>query len=88
MRGSVTLAAIAALHLLPLAASAAGVQARFDVNDRRGGPFPSDRFTVADMAQITRLRVNLPKPDCAMRPPSPSAPRSRSRSSSRPTGLR
>jgi dienelactone hydrolase len=31
------------------------------------GPFPSNRFTVADSAQITQLRVNLPKPDCAVR---------------------
>jgi len=30
--------------------------------------FPSDRLTVADPAQLTGKRVNLPKPDCAARP--------------------
>lgn len=30
--------------------------------------FPSDRFTVADPAQLTGKRVNLPLPDCAARP--------------------
>src|SRR5437870_452260 len=30
-------------------------------------PFPSDSFTVADFSQNTRLRVNLPKPDCTSR---------------------
>ena len=68
MRWRVTLPAIALLHFLPLAADAAGVQVRFDLNDRRGGPFPSDRFTVPDASQITGRRVSLPKPDCAVRP--------------------
>lgn len=30
-------------------------------------PFPSDRFTVADAAQYTALRVALPAPDCTVR---------------------
>jgi hypothetical protein len=30
--------------------------------------FPSDRLTVADPAQLTGKRVNLPKPDCTARP--------------------
>lgn len=42
--------------------------ARGDAHDRRGGPFPSDRFTVVDPSQITGRRVSLPKPDCAVRP--------------------
>src|SRR5262249_19224209 len=32
------------------------------------GPFPSDRFTVADSSQLTGRRVNLPLPDHATRP--------------------
>ena len=59
---------LALFALAPSLAEAAGVQARFDLGDRRGGPFPSDRFTVADAGQHTGRRVNLPKPDCAARP--------------------
>src|SRR4051812_5243387 len=33
-----------------------------------GQPFPSDRSTVIDKAQLTGLRVALPKPDCAAFP--------------------
>jgi hypothetical protein len=49
-------------------ANAVAVQARFDLDDRRGSPFPSDRFTVVDTTQNTGLRVNLPTPDCTARP--------------------
>ena len=44
------------------------VHALFDLTGHTGGPFPSDRFTVADPSQNTGLRVNLPKPDCDVRP--------------------
>ncbi len=43
------------------------VQALFDLSDPTGAPFPSDRLTVPDPSHLTRLRVNLPKPDCAVR---------------------
>jgi hypothetical protein len=33
-----------------------------------GQPFPSNLLTVDDAAQVTGLRVNLPKPNCAARP--------------------
>jgi hypothetical protein len=56
------------LVLVPSLAYAAGVRACFDLDDRRGSPFPSDRFTVEDSGQNTSLRVNVPKPDCAARP--------------------
>ncbi len=53
----------------PLAVSAAGsVHARFDLGSLQGGPFPSNRFTVADSTQNTGLRIDLPKPDCVARP--------------------
>lgn len=44
------------------------VRALFDLTSQTGGPFPSDRFTVADPTQNTGLRVNLPKPNCEARP--------------------
>ena len=51
----------------PSAAANGNVEPRFDLTDPSGGPFPSDRFTVTDTTQLTGLRVNLPKPDCAVR---------------------
>ncbi len=33
-----------------------------------GQPFPSNRYTVHDSSQVTRLRVNLPKPNCTTNP--------------------
>ncbi len=50
------------------AALADGVEPRFDLTDPAGGPFPADRFTVPDESQLTGLRVNLPEPDCSVRP--------------------
>src|SRR5215213_3268760 len=44
------------------------IHALFDLTIHTGGPFPSDRFTVADPSESTGLRVNLPKPDCDARP--------------------
>lgn len=64
-------AASVALSLLssPLAVATAGpVHAQFDLGSLHGGPFPSNRFTVADSTQNTGLRVDLPKPDCSSRP--------------------
>ncbi len=53
--------------LSPSAVANGGVEPRFDLTDPSGGPFPSNRFTVPDPTQLTGLRVNLPKPDCAVR---------------------
>src|SRR5262245_3949209 len=50
-----------ALHSSP--AVAAGVRPLFDLSHPAGGPFPSDRFTVADARHNTGLRVNLPRVD-------------------------
>src|SRR5712692_7570936 len=61
-------AAFAMTLLVPSLALAAGVQALFDLSSPAGGPFPSDRFTLDDPSQLTGVRVNLPKPDCAARP--------------------
>jgi len=42
--------------------------ASFGLDAPNAGPFPSNRFTVADDTQLTGLRVNLPLPDPAARP--------------------
>ena len=57
-------AVAAAVALLPVAALAAGVSVRFDA---AASPFPSNRLTTVDFANITYRRVQLPKPDCAVR---------------------
>src|SRR5262245_47750248 len=52
----------------PALVHAAGVQVLFSLDDPAEGPFPSNLFTVADSSHNTGLRVNLPFPDCAVRP--------------------
>src|SRR4029079_18716498 len=42
--------------------------AAFDLGNPDSGPFPSDRFTVADSSQLTGRRVDLPLPDAASHP--------------------
>jgi hypothetical protein len=54
-----------AATLIPFAAWADSVRVRTDAG---ASPFPSDRYTVRDWAQNTFRRVNLPLPDCAVRP--------------------
>jgi Big-like domain-containing protein len=44
------------------------VHALFDLGTPAGGPFASDRFTVADSTQNTGRRVNLPLPDPVTNP--------------------
>lgn len=63
-----SLAAAVVFALMPLAALADGVSVRFDLSDPTGSPFPSDRFSVRDWSNNTFRRVNLPKPDCTVRP--------------------
>ena len=53
-------------RLAGVARMASPVEAVFDLEVPTGNPFPSDRFTVSDASQNTGLRVNLPKPDCAI----------------------
>src|SRR6476646_900986 len=52
----------------PLASWGAGVTVGFDPSNPEIGPFPSNFLTVADPAQKTALRVNLPMPDCDVQP--------------------
>ncbi|MBL8350803.1 MAG: Ig-like domain-containing protein [Burkholderiaceae bacterium] len=61
------LAALVFAASTPLAL-ATGVSVRFDAGDMAGAPFPSNRHTVFDGTQRTLRRVQLPKPDCAVRP--------------------
>jgi hypothetical protein len=54
-----------------LPALGAGVEVVFDLSQPSQGPFPSDRFTLPDDPgdpNNTGLRVNMPKPDCKVRP--------------------
>jgi hypothetical protein len=53
--------------LAPSPSYPAGVKALFELGELAGSPFPSDVYTVPDDRQITSLRINLPKPDCAVR---------------------
>ena len=46
----------------------AAVHAVFELSTPATSPFPSDWFTVPDANQNTRRRVNLPLPNCAVRP--------------------
>ena len=62
------IAAAAALSLFSPLALADGVRVKDDRNNPAGAPFPSNRYTVFDGTQNTLRRVNLPKPDCAVRP--------------------
>jgi len=52
--------------LAPSVAGGSGVYALFDLDAPSTSPFPSDRFTVRDKTQNTRLRVDLPKRDCVI----------------------
>ena len=60
-------ATVAAALAAPLLAFGAGVSVRMDASSPATTPFPSDRFTQVDWTQNTFRRVNLPKPDCAVR---------------------
>lgn len=57
-----------ALAFVPLAALADGVHVLSDFSDPVASPFPSNRFTQFDPANRTLRRVDLPKPDCKLRP--------------------
>jgi hypothetical protein len=43
------------------------VAVKFGTSDPDAAPFPSDRYSVADAAQLSGRRIALPKPDCAVR---------------------
>jgi dienelactone hydrolase len=49
---------------LPARSSATGVEPLFDLRSPNTAPFPSNRFTVFELRNLTGLRVNLPRPDC------------------------
>jgi hypothetical protein len=48
--------------------SVPSTSAAFDLDRPDRGPFPSDRFTVADASQLTHRRINLPLPEASARP--------------------
>jgi hypothetical protein len=44
------------------------VHALFALRQPSGGPFPANWYTVNDASNLTGLRVNLPLPECSVRP--------------------
>src|SRR5437899_4300185 len=60
--------AVGFLLLLTPLASAAAVEALFDLASTVTGPFPSDRFTLFDHDNKTGLRMNLPRLNWSTRP--------------------
>jgi len=61
-------AALLALALAFAPASALAAPAGAFAATKAGQPFPTNLYTVRDGTQITGLRVDLPKPDCAIHP--------------------
>jgi len=59
---------LAAILFAPTVAAASGVHPLFNLQSTTRSPFPSDRFTRRDSRQNTKLRVNLPLPDCTTHP--------------------
>ena len=69
LRRALLLALLTFFTLPSLAyASGGGVRPLHDPSSLQTAPFPSNRWTTVDKSQNTWLRVDLPKPDCAVRP--------------------
>ena len=68
LRRALLLALLAFFALPSLAAANQGVRPLHDPSSPQAGPFPSNRWTTFDLSQKTALRVDLPKPNCAVRP--------------------
>jgi Alpha/beta hydrolase family len=75
LRGLAVLAVLASAlwNTAPADATQAGddappVHALFALSQPSDGPFPADWYTVNDESNLTGIRVNLPLPDCAVRP--------------------
>jgi len=66
-RSRLRLAVLAVMLTAPVFSLAADVSVKFDFSSPATSPFPSDRFTLPDFTQNTFKRVDLPKPDCAVR---------------------
>src|SRR5262249_1424695 len=66
--GAAVLALMPVCQMWPVPQREARVHAPFDLDSPAGGPFPSNRFTVAGPGQLTGLRVQLPAPDCGTFP--------------------
>jgi Big-like domain-containing protein len=66
MRSFILSALLALALVFPAGARAATADS--PAATKAGQPFPTNLYTVRDEAQITGLRVDLPKPDCAIRP--------------------
>ncbi|ROZ66764.1 hypothetical protein [Ramlibacter sp. WS9] len=61
------LATTAALSSCGSGDATSNVSVQFSASNPDAAPFPSDRYTVADAAQLSGRRIALPKPDCVIR---------------------
>jgi hypothetical protein len=52
----------------PAHATPSGVRASFGLSQPSDSPFPANWHTVNDSSNLTGIRVNLPVPDCSVRP--------------------
>src|SRR5438445_11991501 len=68
MRSFIPGALLAVALTLVVPAGALAASADELAATKAGQPFPTNLYTVHDEAQITGLRVNLPKPDCPTHP--------------------
>ena len=68
MRSFIPAALVALALALVYPADALAATASALAPTKAGQPFPTNLYTVHDGTQITGLRVDLPKPDCAIHP--------------------
>src|SRR2546427_406631 len=68
MRSFIPAALVALALALVYPADALAATASAPAPTKAGQPFPTNLYTVHDGTQITGLRVDLPKPDCAIHP--------------------
>src|SRR5438067_1384152 len=68
MRSFIPAALVALALALVYPADALAATASALAPTKAGQPFPTNLYTVHDGTQITGLRIDLPKPDCAIHP--------------------
>ena len=70
LRGLAVIAVMASVLWIttPADATQAGVHALFALSQPSDSPFPTNWHTVNDASNLTGIRVNLPVPDCSVRP--------------------
>ena len=64
----ITVLASASWSTTPAHATQSRVHASFGLSQPSNSPFPTNWHTVNDSSNLTGIRVNLPVPDCSVRP--------------------